>query len=150
VAGYLLMGIPVGTVVADVLAARLLSTFWQRRIIVPAALLSFAALIGFAVGPGLAVALALLVVTGIGTAWMVGMDGLLVTTAPPEMRNRALALNSAGLMFTQGAGFALWGLAGQYVSLPVVIAAAGVLGVVAVVAFRPRASDRRGWPAARP
>jgi predicted MFS family arabinose efflux permease len=150
VAGYLLMGIPVGTVVADVLAARLLSTFWQRRIIVPAALLSFAALIGFAVGPGLAVALALLVVTGIGTAWMVGMDGLLVTTAPPELRNRALALNSAGLMFTQGAGFALWGLAGQYVSLPVVIAAAGVLGVVAVVAFRPRASDRRGWPAARP
>src|SRR6201996_1648112 len=52
VAGYLLMGIPVGTVVADVLAARLLSTVWQRRIIVPAALLSFAALIGFAAGPG--------------------------------------------------------------------------------------------------
>ncbi len=137
VAGYLLMGIPVGTVVADVLAARLLPTHWQRRIIVPAALLSFAALIGFAAGPGLAVALALLVVAGLGSAWMVGMDGLLVTTAPPELRNRALALNSAGLMFTQGAGFALWGLAGQYVSLPVVIAAAGVLGAVAVVAFRP-------------
>ncbi|HEX4254712.1 MAG TPA: MFS transporter [Streptosporangiaceae bacterium] len=137
VAGYLLMGIPVGTVVADVLAARLLSTRWQRRIVVPAALLSFAALIGFAAGPGLAVALALLVVAGLGSAWMVGMDGLLVTTAPPELRNRALALNSAGLMFTQGAGFALWGLAGQYVSLPVVIASAGVLGVVAVVAFRP-------------
>ena len=137
VAGYLLMGIPVGTVAADVLAARLLSTRWQRRIIVPAALLSFAALAGFAAGPGLAVALALLVVTGLGSAWMVGMDGLLVTTAPPELRNRALALNSAGLMFTQGAGFALWGLAGQYVSLPVVIASAGVLGAVAVVAFRP-------------
>ncbi len=137
VAGYLLMGIPVGTVLADVLAARLLPTHWQRRIIVPAALLSFAALIGFAAGPGLAVALALLVVAGLGSAWMVGMDGLLVTTAPPELRNRALALNSAGLMFTQGAGFALWGLAGQYLSLPVVIAAAGVLGAVAVVAFRP-------------
>jgi hypothetical protein len=130
VAGYLLMGIPVGTVAADVLAARLLSTRWQRRIIVPAALLSFAALAGFAAGPGLAVALALLVVTGLGSAWM-------VATAPPELRNRALALNSAGLMFTQGAGFALWGLAGQYVSLPVVIASAGVLGAVAVVAFRP-------------
>src|ERR1700761_2154288 len=141
VAGYLLMGIPVGTVVADVLAARLLSTVWQRRIIVPAALLSFAALIGFAAGPGLAVALALLVVAGLGSAWLVGMDGLLVTTAPPELRNRALALNSAGLMFTQGAGFALWGLAGQYVPLPVVISAAGVLGVAAVAAFRPRAGE---------
>lgn len=137
VAGYLLMGIPAGTVAADVLAARLLPTRWQRRIIVPAALLSFAALAGFAAGPGLAVALALLVVTGLGSAWMVGMDGLLVTTAPPALRNRALALNSAGLMFTQGAGFALWGLAGQYAPLPVVIAAAGVAGAVAVVAFRP-------------
>ena len=58
VAGYLLMGIPVGTVIVDVLAARLLSTRWQRRVIVPAALLSFAALAGFAAGPGLAVALA--------------------------------------------------------------------------------------------
>ena len=141
VAGYLLMGIPAGTVAADVLAARLLSTRWQRRIIVPAALLSFAALAGFAAGPGLAVALALLVVTGLGSAWMVGMDGLLVTTAPPALRNRALALNSAGLMFTQGAGFALWGLAGQYAPLPAVIAAAGVIGAVAVVAFRPRLAE---------
>jgi predicted MFS family arabinose efflux permease len=142
VAGYLLMGIPVGTVLADVLAARLLSTRWQRRIIVPTALLSFAALTGFAAGPGLGLALALLVVTGLGSAWMVGMDGLLVATAPPELRNRALALNSAGLMFTQGAGFGLWGLAGQYVSLPVVIAGAGMLGMAAVVACRPRASGR--------
>lgn len=149
VAGYLLMGIPAGTVVADVLAARLLPTRWQRRIIVPAALLSFAALAGFAAGPGLAVALALLVVAGLGSAWMVGMDGLLVTTAPPELRNRALALNSAGLMFTQGAGFALWGLAGQYAPLPVVITAAGVAGAVAVVAFRPRASDQTGQRSSR-
>src|SRR5258706_13517951 len=38
-AGFLLMGIPAGTVVADVLAARLLSSRLQRRIIVPAGLL---------------------------------------------------------------------------------------------------------------
>ena len=137
VAGYLLMGIPAGTVVADVLAARLLTTRWQQRIIVPAALLSFAALAGFAYGPGLAVALALLVLTGLGSAWLVGMDGLLVTVAPPELRNRVLALNSAGLMFTQGAGFALWGLAGQYAPLPAVIPAAAIAGAVAVIALRP-------------
>ena len=66
------------------------------------------------------------------------MDRLLVTTAPPGLRNRALALNGAGLMFTQGAGFALWGLAGQYAPLPAVIAAAGVAGAITVAAFRPR------------
>ena len=147
VAGYLLMGIPAGTVIADVLAARLLSTRWQRRIIVPAALLSFAALAGFAAGPGLAVALALLVVAGLGSAWMVGLDGLLVTTAPPELRNRALALNSAGLMFTQGAGFALWGVVGQYLPLPLTIPLAAVAGTVVVLTLRPAARPRPGRPA---
>jgi predicted MFS family arabinose efflux permease len=141
VAGFLLMGIPAGTVIADVLAARLLSPWWQRRIVVPAGLLSFAPLAGFAVSPGLALALALLVIAGLGSAYMAGMDGLLVATAPPGLRNRALALSSAGLMFTQGAGFALWGLAGQYVPLAVVIPAAAVAGTVAVVTLWPRPGD---------
>jgi hypothetical protein len=81
--------------------------------------------------------MALLVIAGFGSASMAGMDGLLVATAPPALRNRALALSSAGLMFTQGAGFAFWGVAGQYVPLAVVIPAAGVAGAIAVVALRP-------------
>ena len=141
VAGFLLMAMPAGTVAADVLAARLLTPGWQRRIIVPAALLSFAPYLFFAASPGLAVALVLLAVSGLGSAYMAGMDGLLVAVAPPELRNRALALSNSGLMFTQGAGFALWGLAGQYLPLPVVIPAAAAAGAVAVVALRPRAGD---------
>jgi hypothetical protein len=43
-AGFLLMGLPIGTVVADIIAARVLTSRLQRRIIVPAALLSFAPL----------------------------------------------------------------------------------------------------------
>ena len=137
VAGFLLMGIPVGIVAADIVVARLLSPRWQQRLIVPAALLSFAALAAFAVSPGLGVALALLVVAGIGSAYMVGLDGLLVAVAPSGLRNRALALSNTGLMFTQGAGFALWGLAGQYAPLPAVIPAAAIAGAVAVIALRP-------------
>jgi predicted MFS family arabinose efflux permease len=143
VAGFLLMGIPVGTVASIVASARLLTAGWQRRIIVPAALLSFAALAGFAVRPGLALALVLLVICGLGSAWMAGMDGLLVAAAPPALRGRALALSNTGLMFTQGAGFALWGVAGQYAPLPVVIPAAAVAGAIAVVALRPRADGLR-------
>jgi hypothetical protein len=45
---------------------------------------------------------------GLGNAWTAGIDGLLIDTAPPDLRNRALALAGAGIMFTQGAGFALW------------------------------------------
>lgn len=136
-AGFLLVGIPVGTVIADILAARVFTARLQYRAIVPAGLLTFVPLAGFAVSPGLGVALGLLVVSGLGSAWMAGLDGLLVATAPAALRNRALALSSAGLMFTQGLGFALWGIAGQYAPLPVVIPLAAVAGAVAVILLRP-------------
>jgi hypothetical protein len=151
-AGFLLMGIPAGTVAADVLAARLLPSRLQRRIIVPAGLLGFAPLAAFAVSPGLGPALGLLVVSGLGAAWGAGIDGLLIDTAPAGLRNRALALCSAGLMFTQGIGFALWGLAGQYAPLPAVIPAAAAVGALAVAALQPprraRVTAGPAWPPA--
>jgi hypothetical protein len=54
---------------------------------------------------------------GPGSAWTAGIGGLLIDTAPPDLRNRALALAGARMMFTQGAGFALWGIAGQYLTI---------------------------------
>ncbi len=87
----------------------------QRRIIVPAALLSFAPMAAFAASPGLVMAVGLLALAGPGNAWTAGFDGLLIDTAPLTLRNRALALAGAGMMFTQGAGFALWGIAGHYI-----------------------------------
>ena len=137
-AGFLLMGLPIGTVVADIVAARLLATRLQRRIIVPATVLAFAPLAVFAATPGLVLAIALLAVAGLGSAGSAGIDGLLIDTVPPDLRNRALALAGAGLMFTQGAGFALWGLAGQYLSVTVVIPLAATAGVVAATILRPR------------
>ena len=136
-AGFLLMGIPIGTVAADVIAARLLPTRLQRRIIVPAALLTFATLAAFAATPGLILAIGLLVVAGLGNAWAPGIDGLLVGTAPPELRNRALGVSSAGLMFTQGAGFALWGIVGQFIPPAAAIPLAAAAGAVAAATLRP-------------
>ena len=136
-AGFLLMGIPLGTVAADVVAARLLSSRLQRRIIVPAALLSFAPLAAFAASPGLVLAVGLLAVAGLGNAWTAGIDGLLIGTAPRALRNRALALAGAGLMFTQGAGFALWGIVGQYIPPTAAIPLAAAAGALAITTLRP-------------
>ena len=96
------MGIPAGTVVADVIAARLLTSRLQRRIIVPAGLLVFAPLAGFAASPGLGLALGLLVICGFGSAWAAGMDGLLIKVAPPDLRNRALAVSNAAARLCRG------------------------------------------------
>jgi predicted MFS family arabinose efflux permease len=136
-AGLLLMGIPIGTVAADVVAARLLPTRLQRRIIVPAALLTCAPLTAFAASPGLILAMGLLVLSGLGNAWTAGIDGLLISTAPPELRNRALALAGAGLMFTQGAGFALWGLVGQFVPPTAAIPLTAGAGAIMALTLRP-------------
>ena len=137
--GFLLMGIPAGTVLADLIAARLLPARLQRRLIVPAGLLTFVPLAGFAASPQLALALALLVICGLGSAWGAGLDGLIISEAPAELRGRVLSLASAGLMFIQGAGFALWGIAGQYAPVTVVIPAAAAAGVLVVLLLRPRA-----------
>ena len=141
-AGFLLMGLPIGTVAADIIAARMLTSRWQRRIIVPAALLSFAPLAAFAGRPGLVLAVGLLAVAGLGHAWAAGMDGLLIDTAPSGLRNRALALAGAGIMFTQGAGFALWGIAGQWLPVTAVIPLAATAGVLAATLLRPRRPAR--------
>jgi predicted MFS family arabinose efflux permease len=138
VTGFLLMGIPAGTVLADLIAARLLPARLQRRLIVPAGLLTFVPLAGFAASPQLALALALLVICGLGSAWGAGLDGLMISEAPAELRGRVLALASAGLMFIQGAGFAFWGLAGQFAPVTAVIPAAAAAGVLVVLLLRPR------------
>src|ERR1039457_5390288 len=122
---------------AGVIAARLLPTRLQRRAVVPAGLVVIAPLAAFAALPGLAAAIGLLVVSGLGSAWGAGIDGLLVEAAPEHLRSRALAAGSAGLMFTQGVGFAFWGLAGQFVPLALVIPGAAVLGTAVVIALRP-------------
>jgi MFS family permease len=141
-AGFLLMGLPIGTVVADTIAARVLTSRVQRRIIVPAAVLSFAPLAAFAASPGLVLAVGLLAVAGLGNAWTAGLDGLLIDTAPSGLRNRALALAGAGIMFTQGAGFALWGIAGQYLPVTIVIPLAATAGVLAATTLRPDRAAR--------
>jgi Major Facilitator Superfamily len=138
VTGFLLMGIPAGTVLADLIAARLLPARLQQRLIVPAGLLTFVPLAGFAASPQLAVALALLVICGLGSAWGAGLDGLMISEAPAELRGRVLALASAGLMFIQGVGFAFWGVAGQFAPVTAVIPAAAAAGILVVLLLRPR------------
>jgi len=101
-----------------------------------------APLAAFAASPGLALAIGLLIVAGLGNAWTAGIDGLLIDTAPSAMRNHALALAGAGIMFTQGAGFALWGIAGQYLPLTVVIPMAAAAGAIAAAMLRPQRSRR--------
>ncbi len=67
----------------------------------------------------------------------------MLDAAPPGLRGRALALQGAGLMFTQGVGFGFWGIAGQFAPLVAVIPAAAAADLL--VAWLSRRHLRRRW-----
>ncbi|MGH8891507.1 MAG: MFS transporter [Acidothermaceae bacterium] len=141
--GFWLTAIPVGTVIGDIVAARLLPVVWQRRVAIPAMCLAGGSMLIFAVAPMFSVAYGLLIVIGLGAAYQPAVDQEVVDAAPIELQAAALSINSSGLMFFQGVGFGLWGLVGEVVSPAAVVVIAGVSLLVAVVFFHP-------WPLRRP
>jgi hypothetical protein len=128
-------------VVSDVLGARLLGPARQRWVVGPSSVLSCLPLLVFAVTPGLPVALVLLVVSGLGSAYQLGLDSRLVEVTPEPLVGRVLALQGPVLMFTQGAAFAVWGALGEVLGVQWVVVAAGICGLALVGLLRAGRAD---------
>lgn len=138
-AGLLLWALPAGTVLGDVLCAKLLGDARRRRLVLGFALVTPLAQIGFVLRPGIGVAATLLVVSGLGFAHTLGLDALLLDALPVRLRGQGLALASSLVMFTQGLGFAVAGAAAELISPATVIWVGAVIAVVVTVALRPMA-----------
>ncbi|MEV0349600.1 MFS transporter [Nonomuraea sp. NPDC050680] len=136
--GLLMSALPVGTVLGEVLCLWIPSPARRLRLVVPLALLMFLPQLAFGLRPGLPLAVGLLVVSGMGLAHHLGLDQLLMDAAPEEVVGRALSIQTAGLMFWQGIGFAVAGSAAQLVAPTVAITAAAVAGLALVPLLRPR------------
>lgn len=137
--GLYLAAIPTGTVAADLVTARFLRPSVQQRLVVPGALACVVPLLVFALAPSLTAALPLLLLAGLGSCATPALDRLVLQAAPAHLQARALGVDQAGLMFLQGLGFGVWGALAEGLPLHWTVAAAGALGLVAVVALRP------GW-----
>ena len=81
--GFWLTAIPVGTVIADVVTARLLSLRRQRAVALPAMVMTCLPLLAFLIRPAFAVAFMLLVALGLSNAWAVMVDQEIIAAAPP-------------------------------------------------------------------
>jgi len=136
--GWWLVTLPVGVVIGDLLGVWLLTAHQQRLLIAPLAALCFLPYLAFVARPPLAVALALLVVSGLGFAYLLGLDGLLRDTTPRPLFARAMAINTAGLMTIQGIGYAAAGALAEILNPAQVIAVAGAGGLLTIAALRPR------------
>ncbi len=135
--GLLLTGLPVGSVIGELVVGSRVSPPRRVRLVVPLAVAGFVPPLAFAFGPPLPVALGLLVLAGMG-AYLIGLDQLALATVPEHARRPAFALLGAGMMVTQGLGFAAAGALAEWLPVTAVVplfAAAGLV-VVLVVARR--------------
>ena len=136
--GLYLAGLPAGTALGDLWVARAASAQTQRRVVLPGAVLTCLPLLAFVWQPGLAGAVALLFVAGLGCAYMPGYDQTLLAASDERLRGRTLAAQTAGLMFAQGVGFAVWGLVAEFAAPRLVIALSAACGLAVVAIWRPR------------
>jgi MFS family permease len=153
-AGLLLAAPCVGFLIGAVVLTRLLPPEARNLLLVPAAVLSTAALIPAFFARSLPAVLVLLVAGGAGAAFNAPLNAVFVRRVAPEYRGRAMGVASSGLLACQGVGFLLAGAAVQVGLEPAVVAGlAGALGTVAVLATatawrRAEAADDRLAPRA--
>ncbi|MFF7334075.1 MFS transporter [Streptomyces sp. NPDC090306] len=126
--GLLMCALPVGTIAGEVFAGSRLRPAVRERVALPLVCLTLLPYLGYALHPPLAVSLLLLVVSGTGSAYSLGLDQWFVDAVPDRLRGRAMTLLSAGLMTIQGLGMALAGLVAQFAGVPATVAGAGALG----------------------
>ncbi|WP_445526253.1 MFS transporter [Streptomyces cyslabdanicus] len=131
--GLLMCALPVGTIAGELYAGSRLRPAARERIALPLVCLMLLPYLGYALHPDLTVSLLLLLLSGTGSAYTLGLDQWFVRAVPEELRGRAMTLLTAGLMTIQGVGMALAGVAAEFAGLTATVAGAGILGTVCCV-----------------
>ncbi|MEW2576650.1 MFS transporter [Streptomyces syringium] len=130
--GLLMCGMPVGSIVGEMLAGSALSARGRERITLPVAATALLPFLAYAFRPSLGWALLIVALAGTGMAYTLGLDQWFIAAVPEELRGRAMTLQTAGMMTIQGLGMALAGVAAEFAPVHAVVAGVGVLGTVAV------------------
>ncbi|MFC9243423.1 MFS transporter [Streptomyces sp. NPDC057136] len=126
--GLMMCAMAVGHIGAELYAGSVLSPRIRSRIVLPVAAFGLVPLVLYVVRPDMALTVVSLVLTGMGAAYVIGLDQWFVDAVPQELRGRAMTLLTAGLMTVQGIGMALAGLAAEFFPVHQVVAASGVIG----------------------
>ncbi|MEU6255111.1 MFS transporter [Streptomyces sp. NPDC047043] len=147
--GLLMCALPVGTIAGELYAGSRLRPATRERMALPLVVVTLLPYVGYALHPGLAASLALLLLSGAGSAYTLGLDQWFVRAVPEELRGRAMTLLTAGLMTIQGVGMALAGVVAEFAGVAATVAGAGVLGagccaLLAWEADRTRPKDETG------
>ncbi|MEV7454034.1 MFS transporter [Streptomyces nigra] len=105
-----LMGcLPVGMLAGDLLIGRLLRPPARERLVVPLTALTGLPLLLFAAEPGVGVSSCLLLLSGLGLTYGLGLQRPFLNALPPDGRGQAFGLLGSGSMTLQGVGPACFG-----------------------------------------
>ncbi|MFL6129549.1 MAG: MFS transporter [Mycobacteriales bacterium] len=133
--GLLLAAQPAGSVIGGLWLSRLVRPTTRLELMGPLAVLSCVPLLLFAVTPPLPLAVALLVVSGIGTTYNLPANAAFMQALPAARRGQAFGLVSAGMVAGQGLSMTVAGAVAEVVPPALVITVAGGLGLVAALAL---------------
>ncbi|MEV5257422.1 MFS transporter [Streptomyces anulatus] len=140
----LLMGcLPVGMLVGDLLVGRFLRPPTRERLVVPLVALAGLPLIGFAAEPGVGVSSCLLLVSGLGYAYGLGLQRPFLDALPQDGRGQAFGLAGSGSMTLQGVGPVCLGAVAAVIGTGGAIAVAGGAAVLTagwILTWHPPAS----------
>ncbi|MFJ2649666.1 MFS transporter [Streptomyces sp. NPDC087420] len=128
--GLMMCAMPVGHISAELYVGTALSPRARSRIVLPVAALGLVPLLVYAARPGLGWALPALALSGVGAAYVIGLDQWFVAAVPEERRGSAMTLLTAGLMTIQGLGMAVAGAAAEFFPVHHVVAWSGGIGTV--------------------
>ncbi|MFE0675501.1 MFS transporter [Streptomyces sp. NPDC058867] len=128
--GLLMAAMPVGTIVGEVYAGSALSPAARSRIVLPLVTCALLPLLVYPLAPGLGWILAALLVTGLASAYTLGLDRWFVDAVPDALRGRAMTVHTAGIMTIQGVGMALAGAAAEFWPVATVVGTLGAVGAV--------------------
>lgn len=140
-----LMGcLPVGMLVGDLLVGRFLRPPARERLVVPLVALAGLPLIGFAAEPGVGVSSCLLLLSGLGYAYGLGLQRPFLDALPRDGRGQAFGLAGSGSMTLQGVGPVCLGVVAAVVGTGGAIALAGGAAVLTagwILTWHPSASS---------
>jgi len=135
--GLLLACVPAGMIAGDFAAGRLLRPATRERLTIPLMMVAGLPLLAFAAGPTLPVAAGLLAITGIGPAYILGIQRRFLDAVPPLILGQAFGLLTTGLMTFQGIGPALLGAVADRTSAGMAMALAGVATIITALGLLP-------------
>ncbi|MFF0388838.1 MFS transporter [Kitasatospora sp. NPDC004615] len=122
----LMAALPVGMLLGDLLVGRRLRPATRERMVVPLIALMGLPLAGFAADPGRPLSAALLLLSGSGFAYGLGLQREFLAALPEQGQGQAFGLLGSGNMTLQGLGPAFFGTIGAFTGTGWAMALAGL------------------------